>query len=77
MKGENKPFLNANLVGPRAELGGRELLHIAYCIVRIALHADFFAQTIVENHFNHGKIWSLYRNPYIKMSFLLLFSQNA
>jgi hypothetical protein len=46
--------LQAKLFGARSELRGGELLEVANGVVFVALDTDFFAQSIVQDYFNHG-----------------------
>ena len=48
------PFLNADLLWPRASLCCNQLLQVPDRVVLVALHADLLAQAIVENDLNHA-----------------------
>jgi hypothetical protein len=48
------PFLNADLLWPRASLCCHQLLQVPDRVVFIALHADLLAQAIVEDYLNHA-----------------------
>ncbi len=48
------PLLNANLVGARSELRGGQLFQISDRVVWVALDAHLLAESVVQDHFNHG-----------------------
>jgi hypothetical protein len=48
------PLLNANLVGARSELRGGQLFQISDRVVWVALDAHLLAESVVQDHLNHG-----------------------
>ena len=47
------PLLDADLVGARAGLSGRQLLQVSDGVVVVALHPNLLPQPIVQHHLYH------------------------
>ena len=47
------PFLDTKLFGPRPQLCRRQFLEIPNGVVFVAFDAHLFAETVVQNYFNH------------------------
>ena len=48
------PFLDTNFLWSGSYLRGDEQFEIPNCVVFIAFHANFLAQSVVAHHFDHS-----------------------
>eukprot|EP00966_Prymnesium_polylepis_P250708 5797183-Prymnesium_polylepis.1 len=48
------PFLNPQLLWPCADLGGEQLLQVAYGVLRIAFDPDLLTEAVVADDLDHG-----------------------
>eukprot|EP00601_Ochromonadales_sp_CCMP2298_P010881 CAMPEP_0173246038 /NCGR_PEP_ID=MMETSP1142-20121109/17080_1 /TAXON_ID=483371 /ORGANISM="non described non described, Strain CCMP2298" /LENGTH=73 /DNA_ID=CAMNT_0014178187 /DNA_START=544 /DNA_END=765 /DNA_ORIENTATION=+ len=47
------PLLDADLLGPSAQLGGGELFQVADCVILVTFHADLLTHPVIKDYLDH------------------------